>query len=133
MVDPVGVSSREDLVERYRAYLEACNERAWDDVAEAVADPVLVNGRLRSRFEYVAGLQALVEVCPDYRWELREAVAERDRLAVHLRTRGTRTRSPHDAPGDDSPVSSEQFMIYQFNDDRIARVGGTANNARLKT
>jgi len=43
---------------------------------------VLVNGRARTRPEYVADVMATTNTFPDYRWELRRAVWDGEWLAV---------------------------------------------------
>jgi hypothetical protein len=48
--------ARDDVIRRYLDYLDACKERAWEDLEEFLATSVLVNGRVRTRTEYVADI-----------------------------------------------------------------------------
>lgn len=123
--------NRDELVRRYRAYLDACNRQAWDELGGFVADSVLVNGVARSRREYIDDIRATLSVFPDYRWELRRVVLEGQWLAVHLRDTGTRVRDFLGAVGDGRKVETDEFNMYRIVDGLIVEVEGTADNARL--
>ncbi|GAA0928081.1 hypothetical protein GCM10009554_09390 [Kribbella koreensis] len=125
------MSSRAEVIQRYRAYLEACNLRAWNELGSFLADPVLVNGVVRPRAGYVADVVRTTTVFPDYRWELRRAIYEGEWLAVHLHDTGTRRGEFLGAPGDGSPVETDEFDMYRIVDGLILEVEGTADNARL--
>lgn len=81
--------NRDVVVRRYSDYIDACNRRAWDELANFGADRVLVNGSIRTRREYVADIMATTDVFPDYHWEVRRAVVEGEWLALHLYDTGT--------------------------------------------
>lgn len=125
-------ANRAAVLERYTRYLAACNCRAWSEIGSYVADEVLVNGRVRTRAEYVGDLQILCESFPDYRWTLVRALIEGDWLAVHLHDTGTRQGAFAGAPGDGTAVETDEFAMYRFGvDGRIQEVEVTADNARL--
>jgi predicted ester cyclase len=123
--------TRDELVRRYERYLDACNRQAWDELAEYVADSVLVNGKTRSRREYIDDIRATISVFPDYRWQLRRTVLEDQWLAVHLRDTGTRMGDFLGARGDGRKVETDEFNMYRIVDGVIVEVEGTADNARL--
>jgi predicted ester cyclase len=125
------MSSRVELISRYRDYLEACNRRAWDELGTFVADSVLVNGITRSRSEYVADVVRTTTIFPDYQWDIRRVVHEGEWLAVHLYDTGTRHGEFLGAEGDGSPVETDEFDMYRIVDGLILEVEGTADNARL--
>jgi aspartyl-tRNA synthetase len=122
---------RDEVVLRYQAYLDACNRRAWDELAGYVADCVLVNGASRSRHEYIEDIIATISVFPDYHWELRRVVVEGQWLAVHLRDTGRRRGEFLGAAGDGTKVQTDEFDMYRIVNGRIVEVEGTADNARL--
>lgn len=125
-------TTREQILERYAAYLDACNRHALDEVTGFLAPTVEVNGEPRTRQEYAEDLRALFAAFPDYRWELVRAVVEGAWLAVHLRDRGTRLGGFLGAPGDGSVVETDEFAMYCLDaQGRIAQVEVTADNARL--
>jgi predicted ester cyclase len=120
------------IVEMYAAYLAACNDRAWETIADFVHPSVLVNGIQRTREQYVDDIRKTIAVFPDYAWELRHMVEQRPWIAVHLHDIGTRHQPFLGAPGDLSPVETDEFAMYRITDGRIAELWGTADNARLR-
>jgi aspartyl-tRNA synthetase len=134
--DPLG-GRREDMsdgkiLEMYTAYLAACNDRAWETIAGFVHSSVLVNGVQRTREQYVDDIRKTIAVFPDYTWELRHVVEESPWIAVHLHDTGTRHETFLGAPGDRSPVETDEFAMYRVIDRRIAELWGTPDNARLR-
>jgi aspartyl-tRNA synthetase len=125
------VLDRDRLVRRYAAYLDACNRRGWEELAQYVAESVLVNGAVRSRREYIADIVSTIAAFPDYHWELKRAVVEGEWLAVRLRDTGTRARAFGAAPADGARVETDEFDMYRIVDGLIVEVEGTADNARL--
>jgi predicted ester cyclase len=123
--------TRDQIVARYEAYLDACNRHAWDELAPFLADTVIVNGVVRTKAEYAADLSRIDHAFPDYRWQLQRAVVEADWLAVRLRARGTRTGPFQTAHGDGARVETDELNMYRFADDVIQELDGTADNARL--
>jgi predicted ester cyclase len=120
------------ISEMYVAYLGACNSRAWDTIPAFVCPSVLVNGVQRSRAQYVDDIRKTIAVFPDYTWELRHIVEQAPWLAVHLHDTGTRHQPFLGAPGDLSPVETDEFAMYRITNGRIAELWGTADNARLR-
>jgi predicted ester cyclase len=120
------------IVEMYAAYLAACNDRAWETIAGFVHSSVLVNGIQRTREQYVDDIRKTIAVFPDYAWELRHMVEQEPWIAVHLHDMGTRHQPFLGAPGDLSPVETDEFAMYRITDGRIAELWGTADNARLR-
>jgi predicted ester cyclase len=121
-----------EIFEMYTAYLAACNARDWAGVAGFVQPVVLVNGVERNTAQYVDDIRKTVAVFPDYVWEIRHVVGRTPWLAVHLHDRGTRHQPFLGAPGDRSPVETDEFAMYRIAEGRIAELWGTADNARLR-
>lgn len=126
------MTTRDEILDRYREYLEACNRQDWDAIGTYVTDSVLVNGSRRSRAEYVADIKRTIAIFPDYHWDFRRAVCEGEWLAVHLHDTGTREGDYLGAPGDGSPVETDDFNLYRIVDGLIVELEGTADNARLR-
>jgi predicted ester cyclase len=123
---------RDVIVSSYREYLDACNRRDWAGIESHLAETIIVNGRPRTRDQYVTDIRATIETFPDYEWSLVRAVVEGEWLAVHLHDVGTRRMPFLGAPGDGSHVKTEEFDMYRIVDGRIHEVEGTADNARLR-
>jgi predicted ester cyclase len=126
------MSTRDDIVSRYLAYLDVCNRRAWEEMSGYLAEPVLVNGSSRTPDEYISDVRATTDTFPDYRWRLVRAVVEGEWLAVHLHDVGTRSAPFLGAPGDGTRVDTQEFDMYRIVGGRIHEVEGTADNARLR-
>jgi predicted ester cyclase len=126
------MAARDDVMSLYRSYLDACNRRAWGELKTYLAETIVVNGLPRSQDQYLSDVRATIETFPDYRWHLVRAVVEGEWLAVHLHDFGTRSRSFLGAPGDGSPVETQEFDMYRIAGGRIHEVEGTADNARLR-
>ena len=58
-------------------------------------------------------------------------MVEGEWLAVRLHDVGTRTGPFHGAPGDGTPVETEELVMYRVVDGLIHEVEGTADNLRL--
>ncbi|WP_158548189.1 ester cyclase [Desertihabitans brevis] len=127
------MSERDDVVDRYRRYLAACNRRDWVALGTHVADTIRVNGVVRTREQYIADVVRTVTVFPDYTWELQRTVVEGEWLAVRLRGTGTRMAEFLGAPGDGSRVETDELDLYRFLDGLIVEVEGAVDNARLRS
>lgn len=123
--------TRTRIIDRYATYLDACSRHAWEEIPPFLAETVLVNGVERTRSQYVADLQATIDVFPDYTWTLRRAVVDGQWLAVHLSAKGTWVGNFLSAIGDGSMVETDEFDIYRIVNGLIHEVYGTADNARL--
>lgn len=115
----------------YEDYIGAVNARDWARVTEHLDESVLVGGSPRTREQYVDDLRELLRSFPDYRWEVRELLADGDRLAVRLRTAGTRSGPFLTAPADGARVGTDEHAMYRLDGGRIAAVDSTADTARL--
>jgi predicted ester cyclase len=99
----------------YRRYLQCCNERRFDQLAEFVRPDVRINGAPGSLEEYIAGLRAMLEPFPDYRWQLQQLVIEGDRLAARFNDTGIHAGRP---------IPTTEFSMYRVDDGRIAEFWG---------
>jgi predicted ester cyclase len=124
--------TRDEMIRLYRRYLGACNRRAWDEVAECVAERVIVNDKIQSRSQYIADLLEVTTTFPEYYWQLQRALCEGEWLAVHLSDTGARVRDFMGAPGNGAPVATDEYAMYHIVDGHIIEVEGTADNARLR-
>lgn len=122
----------EDFRARYEAYLSACNRHDLDEIPTHLAPSIVVNDETKTPAEYTADLAALFRSFPDYHWALTRSVVEDHWIAVHLKDHGTRRGPFQGAPGDGTPVSTDEFAIYHFDEHgHIEHIEVTADNARL--
>jgi predicted ester cyclase len=121
----------EELRAWYRRYNEVCNGHRFDELDVFVAEDVVVNGERQGIDGYVAGLRAVVEAFPDYRWDLRHLVVEGPWIAAHFVDTGTRLGTFRGVPPTGRPVTTQEFAMYRVDQERIVEVWVTADNAPL--
>jgi predicted ester cyclase len=109
----------------YRRYLQRCNEHRFDELGEVVAGQVEVNGERLGRHDYAEGLAGVVEMFPDYHWDLRHLLVEGGWLSAHLMDTAT-TPAGH-------RVSIREFALYRVAGDRIVEVWGDLERTGLLT
>jgi predicted ester cyclase len=73
-----------ELEARYRAYLQALNDRRLDELAAFVQDELTYNGRAMTREDYRDLIAGDVTAVPDLRYEADIVVASGDRVACRL-------------------------------------------------
>jgi predicted ester cyclase len=101
----------------YRRYLACCNARRFEDLAEFVDPEVRINGNDQGFDRYVAGLRAMVEPFPDYRWEVRHLLVDGDRMSAHFADTGV-----HMPTG--RTIDTQEFAVYRIADGKIVEVWG---------
>ncbi|MEN3357941.1 MAG: hypothetical protein V7637_1923, partial [Mycobacteriales bacterium] len=126
-VDPV----RADLDAFYRRYNQHCNEHRFGELEEFVADDVVVNGAVQGVADYVAGLQAVVDAFPDYRWELGHLLVDGCWIAAHFHDTGTHRGTFLGVPATGRSVATQEFAVYRVAAGKITQVWVTADNLGL--
>ncbi len=121
----------EGLRSWYRRYNEVCNAHRFGELGEFVASDVIVNGEAQGIDRYVAGLRAVVDAFPDYRWDLRHLVVEGPWIAAHFVDTGTSRGTFRGAPPTGRTVTTQEFAMYRLEDGLIAEVWVAADNAPL--
>lgn len=115
----------------YEQYLDACNRHDLEGIREYLHAQVRRSGAAGGADEWLRDLSDLFTAFPDYRWKRIALVVEGDRIAAHLRTRGTHrgTFRSHSPTG--RHVGVAEFAFYRILDGRIAEYAGTADDAGL--
>ena len=73
-----------DLETRYRAYLDALNERRLDDLVHFVQDELSYNGETMTRRQYQDLIAADIAAIPDLIYDAQIIVASGDQVACRL-------------------------------------------------
>jgi predicted ester cyclase len=120
-----------DLAAFYRRYNQHCNEHRFTELGEFVAENVVVNGKPDGLRGYVAGLQAVVEAFPDYRWDLQHLLVDPPWISAHFHDSGTHRGTFKDVPATGRPVSTQEFALYRVEAGKIVEVWVTADNLLL--
>ena|ERR1700760_1603131 len=114
---------RAELEAFYRRYIRRCNERGFDDLGEFVDRDVVVNGEPHGLQAYGEGLASVIELVPDFHWELRHLLIDGCWLSAHLTDTGI--------TADGRPVHLQEFAVYRLAGGRIAEVWGDLDRSRL--
>ena len=115
----------------YEDYLDACNRHDLDGMRRFLHPEVRRAGEPRGADAWIADIDALLTAFPDYRWKRITVLVEGDRLAAHLRTRGTHRGEYHGVSATGRHVGLAEFAFYRLQDGRIAEYAGTADDAGL--
>jgi predicted ester cyclase len=115
----------------YEDYLDVCNRHDLEGIRERLAPDVRRAGEASGADSWVRDIEALLGAFPDYRWKRIAVLVEGDRLAAHLRTRGTHRGAFRGVRPTGRHVSVAEFAFYRIVGGRIVEYAGTADDAGL--
>jgi predicted ester cyclase len=116
-------SERAELEAFYRRYIQRCNEHRFGDLGEFVDQDVEVNGAPHGLRAYAEGLASVIEIVPDFHWDVQHLLIDGCWLSAHLTDTGT-------APAG-RRISIQEFAVYRLAGGRIAEVWGDLEQGRL--
>ena len=111
-----------DLESRYRAYLDALNERRLDDLAHHVQDELSYNGETMTRRQYQDLIAADITAIPDLFFDAQIIVASGDQVACRLIFDCTPQREFLGFSPNGERLCFAEHVFYHFRDGRIAAV-----------
>ena len=111
-----------DLEARYRAYLDALNERRLDDLVDFVQDELSYNGETMTRRQYQDLIAADITAIPDLFFDAQIVVASSDQVACRLVFDCTPQHEFLGFSPNGERLSFAEHVFYQFRDGRIAAV-----------
>ncbi len=100
-------------------------------IGELVAPEVRRQGRPRGTAAWLADLAALFRAFPDVQWKRIRLVVEDDRIAAHLRARGTHRGAHLGVEPTGRHVNWAEFGFYRVVGGRIVEYAGAADGADL--
>jgi predicted ester cyclase len=115
----------------YEDYLEVCNRHDLAGIRERLAPDVRRAGEASGADAWVRDVEDLLTAFPDYRWKRIALVVEDDRVAAHLRTRGTHRGDFRGLRPTGRHVGVAEFAFYRVVGGRIVEYAGTADDAGL--
>jgi len=115
----------------YEDYLDACNRHDLAGIRERLAPDVRRAHLPRGADSWVDDIADLFRAFPDYQWKRIAVVVEGDRVAAHLRARGTHRGPFAGVPATGRHVNVAEFAFYRISGGRIAEYAGTGGNAGL--
>jgi predicted ester cyclase len=115
----------------YEDYLDVCNRHDLAGIRERLAPDVRRAHLSRGADAWIDGIAELLRAFPDYQWKRITVVVEGDRLAAHLRARGTHRGTFRGIPATGRHVNVAEFAFYRLAGGRIVEYAGTADDADL--
>jgi predicted ester cyclase len=115
----------------YEDYLEVCNRHDLAGIRNRLTPDVRRAHLPRGADAWIEGVDELLHAFPDYQWKRITVVVEGDRLAAHLRARGTHRGTFRGIPATGRHVNVAEFAFYRLAGGRIVEYAGTADDADL--
>ena len=110
------------LEQTYRAYLDALNERRFDEVGRFLQDELTYNDSVITREQYVAARVEDVRVIPDVRFDPHLLVVGDDHVACRLWFDCTPRHAFLGVEATGRRITFAEHVFYRFRDDRIEHV-----------
>ena len=108
--------------ERYLAYVDALNERRFEDLEELLAERLTYNGEMVTREDYQRARREEVALVPDLRWELDLLVVEGDRVAARFAFTCTPSGPFLGLETSGRELRFAEHVFYRFEEGRIVEV-----------
>mgnify|MGYP001097879386 CR=1 FL=1 len=121
-----------DLETRYRAYLDALNERRLDDLVHFVQDELSYNGETMTRRQYQDLIAADITAIPDLIFDAHIIVASGDQVACRLVFDCTPQREFLGFSPNGERVCFAEHVFYHFRDGRIAAVSSLIDRPAIE-
>jgi predicted ester cyclase len=115
----------------FEDYLDVCNRHDLDGMRARLAPDVRRAGAPGGADAWMRDMATLLVAFPDYRWKRITLVIEGDRLAAHLRTRGTHRGDFRGIRSTGRHVGVAEFAFYRIEGGRIAEYTGSDSDAEL--
>jgi predicted ester cyclase len=122
-----------DLETRYRAYLDALNERRLDDLVHFVQDELSYNGETMTRYQYQAMIAGDIAAIPDLTFDAHIIVASVDHVACRLVFDCTPEHEFLGFTPNGERLSFAEHVFYYFRDGRIAAVSSLIDRSAIET
>lgn len=114
--------SPDELRAFYGRYVAALNAHDLSHHDELIHDEVLLAGEPVSRADVVAVQRELLDVVPDFHWEVQEVAVDGDRLAARLINTGTPAGEWLGTAPTGASFEIIEFAIYAVHDGRFSQM-----------
>lgn len=119
-----GALSPDALRAWFEDWLDACNRHDREAVRALLDPDVRRAGGARGAEAWLDDLDELLTGFPDFRWKRIALVVEDDRVAAHLRTRGTHRGAWRGVSPTGRRVSSAEFGFFRVVAGRVVEWSG---------
>jgi steroid delta-isomerase-like uncharacterized protein len=124
--------TEDDLRSWYWRYVEALNNHELDGMDEFINDEVLLDGAPGSRDDVVAALKGIFDAVPDFHWDVKELLIDRDRIAIRAINTGTPVKEWLDVPATGRSFEIAEHVIYTVSDGRFVKMTNLHDSAALR-
>lgn len=124
--------TRDELADRYRAYIDCLYRQDWQRLGEFVAETVSHNGRPFGLAGYRAMLENDYETIPDLRFTIAQLAVDPPLVAARLAFDCTPKGLFLGLPVNGKRISFRENVFYEFNKGRIARVWSVIDKAAVE-
>jgi steroid delta-isomerase-like uncharacterized protein len=124
--------TEDDLRSWYWRYVEALNNHELDGMDEFINDEVLLDGAPGSRDDVVAALKGIFDAVPDFHWDVKELLIDRDRIAIRAINTGTPVKEWLDVPAAGRSFEIAEHVIYTVSDGRFVKMTNLHDSAALR-
>ena len=121
-----------DLEARYRAYLDALNERRLDDLVPFVQDELSYNGETMTRCQYQDLIAADITAIPDLFFDAQIVVASGDQVACRLVFDCTPQHEFLGFSPNGERLCFAEHVFYHFREGRIAAVSSLIDRPAIE-
>ncbi len=121
-----------DLETRYRAYLDALNERRLDDLVHYVQDELTYNGEAMTRRRYQDMLAGDFDAIPDLFFDAHTIVASGDQVACRLDFDCTPRHYFLGFTPNGERLRFAEHVFYEFREGRIAAVSSLIDRPAIE-
>src|SRR5262245_18697018 len=106
--------TRDELIKRYRGYIDCLNRQRWDELGQFVQDHVRYNGAEIGLTGYRSMLEGDFRAVPDLRFNIDLLVSDPPRIAARLHFDCTPIGMLFDLPVNGRRVQFEENVFYEF-------------------
>jgi steroid delta-isomerase-like uncharacterized protein len=124
--------TEDDLRSWYWRYVEALNNHELDGMDEFINDEVLLDGAPGSRDDVVAALKGIFDAVPDFHWDVKELLIDRDRIAIRAINTGTPVKEWLEVPATGRSFEIAEHVIYTVSDGRFVKMTNLHDSAALR-
>jgi predicted ester cyclase len=112
-------AAENELRELYGRYIQAINERRFDDMDQFTHDEINFNEQMITRAEYCAVIQGNIDAVPDFFWWVDELVIDGNLLIARLVDHGTPAKPWLGLEPTGRQINFIEYAIYRFQDGRF--------------
>ncbi len=112
-------------------YIAALDAHEIDRMDKFVADEVLLNGEPGTRNDVMADMRSIIGAVPDFRWEVRELLFDRDRLAARVRNTGTPAKEWLGVAPTGASFEIIEYAIYKVANGKFAQMTNLHDSAEV--